>query len=302
MKQSRIRLLVMGGLGNQLFQYATAMNIANLTKSQLILDYRFLRLFGVEHQATLTDLAFRDPPQMRRGSNEFIQLKKVFISFLGLARRVSFFSNLLSRYLGIFVSKEIDERIELSGKSKPRVILGYFQTRKYIDVVKKSIDLPITPRIVSSMFEENLRNILENKVVSIHVRLGDYKNETKTIGNLSESYYLKAQDLFESTYPGSKYLIFTNDPNSLMRDYPVLLSREFNTLFHPEVRMTDIEEFSLMSACDGHIIANSTFSYWAAALSNNPRMVIRPSKWFRSFSEPQDLFPDEWITTTSQWI
>jgi hypothetical protein len=292
----------MGGLGNQLFQYAAALNVANGLASKIILDFRFLRLFGVKHQSSLTDIPFRDPPQIRKDDSKYIFLKKMFVGFISFSRRVSFLSYILRRCLGIFVSQEIDEEIENSRKSTPRVILGYFQTRKYIAAIKETIDLPIIPRIVSKSFEENMKFILDNKIVSIHVRLGDYKNETHTIGNLSEAYYLKAQDLFESTHPGSQYLIFTNDPKSLLRDYSELLSRSFNTLFLPDVKMTDIEEFSLMSACDGHIIANSTFSYWAAALSDNPRMVIRPSQWFKNLAEPKDLFPTEWQNTSSKWV
>jgi hypothetical protein len=202
----------------------------------------------------------------------------------------------------VFVSNEIDEELNRSVVSRPAFILGYFQNKKNIEVVKNSIILPIIPKTVSSKFEQEYRSISEIDIISIHVRLGDYKNETNTIGNLSESYYLKAQDHFEASHPGSKYLIFTNDPYSLVRDYPVLLSRKCNSVFNPEIKMSDIEEFSLMSACNGHIIANSTFSYWAAALSKDSKMVIRPSKWFKELSEPRDLFPDHWQSFPSEWI
>lgn len=302
MKRPRIRVLVMGGLGNQLFQYATALHIASTTSSQVLLDYRFLRLFGVKHQASLTDLPFKDLPQIRIDNDKFILFKKVLVNFLGAVRRISICSYFFRRYLGFYISNKIDEEIDLVGISKPRLILGYFQTKKYIEVLKESIDFPIVPKIVSSAFEENYKLIVENKTIAIHVRLGDYKNETNTIGNLSENYYINAQDVFESFHPSSKYLIFTNDPVYLMQHYTKLLSRECNTLFHPEVKMTDVEEFSLMSACNGHIIANSTYSYWAAALSTNPKMIIRPCKWFKSLSEPQDFFPAEWKISLSEWI
>ena len=302
MKRSNVRLLVMGGLGNQLFQYATALRAANEIASQVILDYRFLRLFGVKHQVSLTDIPLKELPNVRWDNDKCILLKKVLIKAIRTLNRFPFFNSFCRKYLGVYVSNEIDEELNHGVVPKPRLILGYFQTKKNIEVVKNSIILPIFPKTVSSKFEQEYRTISENEMISIHVRLGDYKSEANTIGNLSESYYLRAQDHFEISHPGSKYLIFTNDPHSLVRDYSELLSRECNAVFNPEIKMSDIEEFSLMSACKGHIIANSTFSYWAAALSKNSKMVIRPSKWFKELTEPKDLFPDHWQSFPSEWI
>jgi hypothetical protein len=300
-KREKVHLLLMGGLGNQLFQYATALYGVNKYAAQLVLDLRFLKFFGIQHPVSLNEFDFKEPTQVKPYSEKFEFLKKLFVKCLGLLRRNSFFINFLAKYLRIHLSSQIDEKITLRNIKPPRLILGYFQNKSHIDLVKNSIILPALPKIASDAFYEYYNFITINKIIALHVRLGDYKSEKNTFGNLSENYYLNAQDLYESQFPNSKYMIFTNDTDAFSNDFSTLLSRDCNTLFNNQETLSDFDIFCLMSACSGHIIANSTFSYWAAALSTNSRMVIRPSKWFKNLVEPEDLFPDKWRASNSEW-
>ena len=302
MTSSRIKLLVMGGLGNQLFQYATALYIAKKNSASVIVDYTFLKFFGVQHQTSLEDLSFKKPLQVKVDKNNYYFLRKTLVRILGLTKRIPFLSRFLRRYFGIFLSNAIDEHVHLEKMANVRLVHGYFQTKNHIDVLRESMQLPVKPINLSDTYSENYNLIIEKEMVAIHVRLGDYRDEKETIGNLSEDYYLNAQALFESKFPNSNYLIFTNDTESISSDFSILLSKKSNKLFAPEIQLRDAEIFSLMSACKGHIIANSTFSYWAAALSTDSRMVVRPSKWFKGLKEPQDLFPTEWQISSSEWI
>ena len=61
MKRSKINLIMMGGLGNQLFQYATALKLSKFFSAELVIDYRFLKFFGVDHPISLTDFSFKEP-------------------------------------------------------------------------------------------------------------------------------------------------------------------------------------------------------------------------------------------------
>ena len=302
MKKKRINLLLMGGLGNQLFQYAAGSNLARNYSAQLVLDYRFLKFFGVEHRITLTDFSFKEPVLVRSDNGNFKLFKKTIARLLGLIRRFSFLSKICKTYFGIYLTSNIDEPLTTLETYPPKLILGYFQTKQHIESVRDSIELPVFPRISSYLFSDYYELMTNNEFVAIHVRLGDYEAETETIGNLSENYYLRALDYFESIYPTATYLIFTNDAESLAINFPVLLSKQHVQLFEPKAKLSDFEIFSLMSACSGHIIANSTFSYWSAALSMNSKMVIRPSKWFKKLIEPQDLFPDHWLEADSDWL
>jgi hypothetical protein len=301
MKKSNISLIMMGGLGNQLFQYATASKLSKFYSAGVVLDYRFLKFFGVEHPITLTDFSFKEPILVKVDNQKFRWFKKTLIKAIGLIRRISFLSTFFKKRLRILISSKIDEKIELTEIKNPKIIIGYFQTKHYIESVKTSIELPVFPRVSSYLFTDYYQYMLNNEIVAIHVRLGDYRDEKETIGNLSEDYYLNAIEYFESKFPTSTYFIFTNDVDSLALNFPHLLSRKRVEIFKPQVKLSDFEIFSLMSACSGHIIANSTFSYWAAALATNTKMVIRPTKWFKNLIEPQDLFPGNWLEADSDW-
>jgi hypothetical protein len=56
-----------------------------------------------------------------------------------------------------------------------------------------------------------------------------------------------------------------------------------------------------MSLASANVIANSTFSWWAAALNQNKGFVVAPDKWFRGLEDPKDLIPPDWILVKSQW-
>ena len=302
MKRSKINLIMMGGLGNQLFQYATALKLSKFFSAELVIDYRFLKFFGVDHPISLTDFSFKEPISVKADNQRFRFFKKIFVKSIGLIRRISFLTTFLRTKLKIFLSSKIDENIVLSEVNQPKLLLGYFQTKHYIESVRDALELPVFPRVSSFLFMDYYDNIINNDIVAIHVRLGDYKNEKETIGNLSEGYYLSALEYFESKLPNSRYYVFTNDVDSLALNFPRLLSKDCVELFRPQVTLSDFETFSLMTACSGHILANSTFSYWAAALATNSKMIIRPTKWFKNLAEPFDLFPDHWLKTDSDWF
>jgi hypothetical protein len=302
MKKSKINLIMMGGLGNQLFQYATASKLSKFFSAELVLDYRFLKFFGVKHPISLTDFSFKEPVIQKVDNLKFRFFKRAFVKAIGLIRRISYLSFFLKMKLGVFLSSRIDETILPSKINQPRLLFGYFQTKHYIESARDALELPVFPRVSSYRFTDYYENILNKEIVAIHVRLGDYKDEKETIGNLSEGYYLSALDFFESKFPNSRYYVFTNDVDSLAQNFPRLLSKECVELFRPQVALSDFETFSLMCACSGHIIANSTFSFWAAALATNSKTIIRPSKWFKNLTEPQDLFPDNWLKADSDWF
>ena len=61
------------------------------------------------------------------------------------------------------------------------------------------------------------------------------------------------------------------------------------------------EVMYLMSLGSGHIIANSTFSYWGAYLSKKSQIIIAPSKWFKGWEDPKDLINPKWVRVQSEW-
>lgn len=119
--------------------------------------------------------------------------------------------------------------------------------------------------------------------VAIHVRRGDYVNNPFYVDLTETDYYLRAMDLF----PDSDFLVFSDDI-----EWCKSLSI-FNDCSFSEGK-DEIEDMNIMASCSGHIIANSSFSWWGAYLSPYSKKIVAPNNWY-SDGEQRTICPKEWI-------
>ena len=127
--------------------------------------------------------------------------------------------------------------------------------------------------------------------VSLHVRRTDYiDKEHNHIHNIcSETYYKNAIDEVRNKYPNAVFFIFTDDKEWCKKHFR---GPNFFVVDLDEASKTDIAEMTLMSRCKHHIIANSSFSWWAAWLNDNPgKLVIAPNKWINN-KAMDDIYTD----------
>jgi hypothetical protein len=68
-----------------------------------------------------------------------------------------------------------------------------------------------------------------------------------------------------------------------------------------EHNITDVSTLAILSHFEGHVISNSTFSWWGAYLANNNKIVAAPNVWFKHHLEPNLIYPENWITAKSAW-
>ncbi|MCP3973307.1 MAG: alpha-1,2-fucosyltransferase [bacterium] len=129
--------------------------------------------------------------------------------------------------------------------------------------------------------------------IAVHVRRGDY---LKLAGSpvLPMSYYERAVDLIRQWVPDSEFFVFSDDPEWARTNLHLDVRRvefvDINSEAAPH------EDLRLMSSCKGHIIANSTLSWWGAWLSERPeKCVIAPKYWFSGVAESARI-PDQWVT------
>lgn len=136
----------------------------------------------------------------------------------------------------------------------------------------------------SEGFHEELRSLYGQGVepvdmVSIHVRRTDYVDNPFYIDLTQTDYYEKALEQF----PDEKFLVFSDD-------------REFAKQLFPDFQVyegvNEIDDWNMMAGCKGHIIANSSFSYWAAFVSGNK--TVAPKDWYTDGVE-RTVCPDNWI-------
>ena len=160
------------------------------------------------------------------------------------------------------------------------ILEGYFQSEKYFIDCKDVIREEFT-------FKNPVNYEVTPGSCSIHVRRGDYLNIQKDHPLCDMEYYNKAMKLMGS----DNYLVFSDDPDWCSDHFK-------GDQFTIVSGNTAEEDMQIMSKCDDNIIANSSFSWWAAWLNTNEQQrVVAPGKWFGDITgmETTDLYLKDWI-------
>ncbi len=175
---------------------------------------------------------------------------------------------------------------------------GYWQSEKYFkdvaEIIRTDFSFSIPPNQLNTIVADNISNC---NAVSVHVRRGDYVSDAKTYANhgvCSIDYYRSAINLIAVHINAPEFFIFSDD----MEWAKSHLRMDFPCHYIDHNRGSDsFNDMRLMSLCQHHIIANSSFSWWAAWLnSNSDKIVIAPNKWFAHAATPTDLLPQSWIS------
>jgi hypothetical protein len=280
---------LMGGLGNQLFQYAygRALSIKNNCPLKLDIsnynnyshrDYSLGTFSICENFASTQDI------NLLKGNNLsfFLKFKKKIFN--------------INTY---YQERNLGFNDEYKKITNPAYCSGYWQSEKYFneieDIIRNEFIITTPP---SEQNQKLITKIKEDNAISIHVRRGDYVNDKHTNqvhGTCSLSYYNKAIELMISKVSNPVFYIFSDDidwakKNLLFKEEKIFV--DFND-------KSNFEDIRLMSICKHHIIANSSFSWWGAWLNNSTsKIVIAPEIWFNNSdlnNQTYDLIPSGWI-------
>jgi len=167
---------------------------------------------------------------------------------------------------------------------------GYFQSEKYFDNCKDYIREIFKPNSeIENYINEKYSELLIKNTCSIHVRRTDYLEFCDYHYNLGLDYYNKAMPLIDYC----TFVVFSDDIEWCKKNL-----KAKNIIFIEGEK--DVVDFYLMSKCKNHIIANSSFSWWASYLNaDESKMVIAPRKdcWFgaKQNHSVNDLYLDSWI-------
>jgi hypothetical protein len=177
--------------------------------------------------------------------------------------------------------------------NKSMSLEGYFQSEKYF----KNIDSKIRKmfnikKSIKDIIYEKHKNLLDREnVVALHLRRGDYINFPNHHPIMDLDYFMRAVENFPTD---STFLVFSDDVEWCKNNFP----RIGETFFIIEGQ-SDVEDFTMMTMCDHNCISNSTFSWWAAWLNDNPdKIVVAPDNWFGiaySNFNKDDLYCEGWI-------
>ena len=289
-----------GGLGNQMFEYAFALSLAERTKDEICIDLSgisnvthniySLNHFKIGNVRKINKVKFNKLQQKVYDINNAI-LYKVEQKFGSIGKyKMEKISQRLLNIFGIYMC--CDGYIKTYKTfSKVKYAEGYFQSSKYF----KNIDSKIRKvfQVKTPILKKNeklLQRINKTNSVCVHIRRGDY---TKFTNHLvcTIDYYKKGMNIIKEKYKDAQFFIFSDDiewvKNNISFDYKVN---------YVEGNNPNYEELRLMYSCKHFVISNSSFSWWAQYLSkNNQKTVVAPSKWFNNPNQITDIFEDSWI-------
>jgi len=287
---------LMGGLGNQMFQYAAGRALAIRHKTVLKLDLSFLqgsqegytpRQFMIDKLRISAKIASRSEiPTVGEGKKTIIGLVK------------NRYLRLLKKQCGN-VLYEFDNKINSSFFSAPdnTYLVGYWQSARYFMNISDVIRNEFMPILEPDSSNKNIADLIRNRnSISIHIRRGDYVRDpiiNSVHGVCEIGYFQQCIERLLEEVEAPHFFIFSDEPE-WARDH-LDVSAPLTIVDHntPE---KPIEDLHLMSLCKHNIIANSSFSWWGAWLNRNPnKIVFAPSKWFsRQDSAIEDILPSSW--------
>ncbi|MFN8251441.1 MAG: alpha-1,2-fucosyltransferase [Ferruginibacter sp.] len=281
-----------GGLGNQLFQYAAGLSLASHHGVPLKVD--IAELFEKKH-ATDTARAF---DLEKFNCNPVVANEAEIASVLQSSALKKWTDKLKPCYKRLDYKEAaffFDPHFFQSGNHI--YLRGYRQSEKYFQHIEVLIrqQFVIKP-VYTNPVKELAEKLRSHNSVAVHIRRKDYLSAaySKIHGALPADYYNRAAELIAGKTDQPVFYIFSDDPEWVKANFNIGLPVVFIT---PEMSNAAITDFYLISSCRHQVIANSTFSWWAAWLNDNTgKMVVAPNKWFNEAAHnTKDLVPANWI-------
>lgn len=286
---------LLGGLGNQLFQYAVGRALSVRHGAELLLDDSLLK----RHRYNTTHREYALDAYQLRGRKLSPRENRIIRARVSWPFRYLCESGLVRSSFTYYREPHFEYDPILFKASDNIILEGYWQSARYFceitDELRSELQ-PATPLL--PMAQRYLEQITQQNSVSLHVRRGDYVSKASTAANYVAcdlQYYRRAIDIVAKREPNPVFFVFSDTPDwvkeNLKIDYPmILVSQPYSWPAYEDLR--------LMSSCAYNIIANSSFSWWAAWLNTNPdKIVVAPSQWFKNDNNTRDLIPPEWIVT-----
>ncbi|MGE3825018.1 MAG: alpha-1,2-fucosyltransferase [Bacteroidia bacterium] len=290
-----------GGLGNQMFQYALGRHLSIINKTELKFDLSSYeeKLFNNGAKCRGYNLDIFDLNIKIASADEIQKVKASEIPFFETLKYK--FQRLKTipyfRKTELFESKLFffDSNILKAGKNS--YLTGYWQSPKYFDSIRKNLleDFKFK-ELPSKKDYDFIDAIIKQESVSIHIRRGDYVTNPETYklhGVCTIDYYKQAIEHICKNVENPFFYIFSDDIDWAKEN---IKPEENVTYVKGTPSDKDYFEMHLMSLCKHNIIANSSFSWWAAWLnSNSQKIIIAPQKWMNMPDlNVNDLLPEIW--------
>jgi hypothetical protein len=276
-----IAVVLRGGLGNQLFQCALALELASRGRDVVLDVRRVCADRGVAIREVCPDMRLSRWPSLGLGKRRYIPRGLTPLGFRTVEEpSLRFWANVLSPDL-------------------PRRVLlhGYWQSPLYFSSVRDDIRRRISSAAhacLTTQGRELLDHVQKHPAPAcLHLRRGDYVSNPaarRFHGVVPMSYYERATSMLR-TQGVTDFFVFSDDVGYARS---VFSERRYTVVPH-SVATSPIGELALMAACQVHVLANSSFSWWAAWMKASHGPVIVPNRWFADPTiDTSDLLPATW--------
>ncbi len=279
-------ILLCGGLGNQMFQYAFGRALSLRNDARLILDkrtmfeqdFRYRRTYQLDYFCIPQDVTISNsPPLIQR-------FRFKIAKFISRMQKPSLLKN--KHLLEEVDFGKFDPRFSSVNLPSSSLIFGYWQCPKYFSDYAEQIHSDFKFRQGLSQAHGAISDLITNtNSIGVHVRR---KDVSRTLGF---SYYDVAMRALKKKFSNARFFVFADDPDWWKRHAGI----STDTTIVSSEGTSDLEDFQILCSCKHFVISNSTFSWWAAWLGSKPgKQVIAPSReiWHQNW----DILPDEWET------
>lgn len=288
------KVSIYGGLGNQMFQYALSC-ILNSKGIPSRISFRDFFFYKHHNGFDLSRAFYLDLGTASKIKLKILNSGSAFWS-LSIIQKVlfytfQFYSSLFENIINEEKEFSFDEEILKVSNSR---LVGTWQSVKYLNGNEKLLrdkfkfKAPLDP--ININLSEEIRN---TNSVAVHIRRGDYTKAEWRDSHLvidGPEYYLNAIHKLSLELNDPEFYFFSDDIDWAKSNFK---GSNFKFIDHNSNENSYLDMY-LMSLCSHFIIANSTFSWWAAWLCSNPRKIVFvPSPWIKGLNTPE-IFPDNW--------
>ena len=299
---------IKGGLGNQLFQYATCLAFTKKFNADLQLDTRFLeqskfsgiyKLDRLSITAQKADLDLANKLKNSSAPKSLFQKVRAKVGIKSATNKPTHFGHGSMTPVPESWPEGLNEIYFEEWFTEQKVFKDYREDiLKEFEPVAKFLDL-----------RKDFLEGTSKTLVAIHIRRGDYV-ENPYFNSLDVHYYKKAIERMNSLLDDPLFCLFSDDLEFAKEHFgqdasiEIIESDRIKENFYSN--SADLQDLFLMSQCDHNIIANSTFSWWSAWLNNNPnKTVLAPEVWYKDKDaqkayESGSFIPSGWTKFSAQ--
>jgi hypothetical protein len=261
---------IRGGLGNQFFMYATGRALALRRKAELALDTEWYQTRPGPRRPFVLNRYPIQARQLLASERRWIQMCTT-----GNLKAFAF-----AHRWAQFKEQNFNEYYPSVTDLRGNIYLdGFWQFPDYFADCESVIRAELMPTAgVHEVDYAMVNRVKDVNSISIHVRRDDYLTSARFIGALPVAYYTSAIAWMVNRVENPHFFVFSDDPAWARAN--ILIGGPVDYIAH-DVEDSPFKDLHLMAQCHHHIIANSTFSWWAAWLSSSESpLVVAPMRWF----------------------